>query len=401
MITLPIDAAGVATVAAIEDPALRNLWITQTYADFSARLGRALGGPNLTWCGFGVWASGTAGQSIRRQEIPGIIADVLGASDGHQACIDAANRRLRALRFLHVVPALEHIHVLRTFDGAIDAVSDHIAHGNTLVYGELAPLFVAFLERIETADPTTITDADVDAALASAVTGPVPADVLAAFRWYRRALVATDATGRAFAVLAGNVLAVAHEQQRLQVDVVDAMDAGLVTARQVIDELMPHRTPDPVVAVVAKAAGPPLQQLVDSVWGGTMTKLLMTLRVPGAALRLRDDLPPLPDGQRFPPDLAELLDDPEELAEAVGVFGAWDRTHGTGHHQGAHDWAVLQDRMNYIVNLFRSRQQDPTLTTAPFTAEQLATMQAMQMPDGPLLPPIHHPTAAEATPGPA
>jgi hypothetical protein len=99
VITLPIDATGVAAVSAIEDPALRNLWITQSYADFSARLSRALGGPNLTWCGFGVWASGTAGQSIRRQEIPGVIADVLGASDGHQACIDAANRRLRAPRW--------------------------------------------------------------------------------------------------------------------------------------------------------------------------------------------------------------------------------------------------------------------------------------------------------------
>ena len=393
MITLPIDAASVAAVAAIDDPALRNLWITQSYADFSSRLGRALGGPDLTWCGFGIWASNTAGQSIRRQEIPGIIADLLGASDGHRACIDAANRRLRALRFLHVVPALEHIHVLRTFDGAIDSVSDHIAHGNTLVYGELAPMFVAFLERIEAGDVATITDEDVDAALAAATPGgPVPQDVVAAFRWYRRALVAHDDQRRAFAVLAGNVLAVAHEQQRLQVDVVDAMDAGLVTAGQVIEELMPHRTPDLVVAAVSKAAGPPLQQLVDSLWDGTMTSLLMTLRVPGAALRLRDDLPPLPDGQLFPADLAELLDDPEELAEAVGVFGAWDRTNGTGHHDGAHDWAVLRDRMNYIVNLFRSRQQDPTLAVAPFTAEQLATMQTMQMPDGPLLPPIHHPT---------
>ena len=43
-----------------------------------------------------------------------------------------------------------------------------------------------------------------------------------------------------FAVLAANVLAVAHEQQRLQADIVDAMDAGLVTAGQVIDEVMPR-----------------------------------------------------------------------------------------------------------------------------------------------------------------
>lgn len=389
MITLPIDAAGVAVVTAIDDPVLRNLWITQSYADFSARLGRVLGGPNLTWCGFGVWASGTAGQSIRRQEIPAVIADVLGASDGHEECIDTVNRRLRALRFLHVVPVLEHVHVLRMFDGAIDAVSEHIAHGNTLVYGELAPLFVAFLERVEGADPHSVTPDDVTAVLGASGASPVSPDMRAAFEWYRRALVAGDDRTRAFAVLAGNVLAVAHEQQRLQVDVVDAMDAGLVSAGQVIAGLVPHWTPSPVVAAIAKAAGPALEQLVRAVWGETMTRLLMTLRVPGAALRLRADLQPLADGALFPAELAELATDPAELAEASGVFEQWDRTGGTGHHDGAHDWGVLRERMNYIVNLFRSRQQDPALAAAPFTDDQLAAMRAGRVPAGPLLPPAH------------
>ena len=46
----------------------------------------------------------------------------------------------------------------------------------------------------------------------------------------------------------------------------------------------------------------------------------MTLRVPGAVLRLHHDVPPLPDGQRFPTVLAELLDTPEEVASAVAVY---------------------------------------------------------------------------------
>ena len=46
--------------------------------------------------------------------------------------------------------------------------------------------------------------------------------------------------------------------------------------------------------------------------------------------------------------------------------------------------------MNYIVNLFRSRQQDPTPRRPHRSpAEQLDAMQAMQVPDGPLLPAVH------------
>jgi len=52
----------------------------------------------------------------------------------------------------------------------------------------------------------------------------------------------------------------------------------------------------------------------------------------------------------------------------------------------ASDWARLRERMNYIVNLFRSRQQDPSLAVPPFSAEQLVTMQAGTVPSGPLLP---------------
>ena len=77
MITLPIDAEGVPAIVAIEDPVLRNLWITQSYADFSARLRTRVGGADRTWCGFAVWASDTAGQSIRGQELPRLVGRLI------------------------------------------------------------------------------------------------------------------------------------------------------------------------------------------------------------------------------------------------------------------------------------------------------------------------------------
>jgi hypothetical protein len=128
-------------------------------------------------------------------------------------------------------------------------------------------------------------------------------------------------------------------------------------------------------------------RVATRLWQQTTTELLLTLRVPGAVLRLHHDVPPLPDGQRFPTVLAELLDTPEEIAAAVAVYKAWDRTGGSGERSGAEDWAVLDERMSYIVNLFRCRQRDPSLGAHPFTADQLAAMRAGCVPDGPLLPP--------------
>ena len=56
--------------------------------------------------------------------------------------------------------------------------------------------------------------------------------------------------------------------------------------------------------------------------------------------------------------------------------------------QAGFDWAVLDERMSYIVNLFRGRQRDPSFDVHPFTADQLTAMRAGRVPDGPLLPPL-------------
>jgi len=67
-------------------------------------------------------------------------------------------------------------------------------------------------------------------------------------------------------------------------------------------------------------------------------------------------VPPLADGQVGPAVLGILATpDPAELV------AQYDRTGGTLVGSGARDWIRLEDRMNYIVNLFRSRQQQAAL----------------------------------------
>ena len=66
---LPLTEQAVASIAAIDDGALRNLWITQSYADLARRLLDVLD-TDQTWCTFAIWASNTAGLSIRGEELP-------------------------------------------------------------------------------------------------------------------------------------------------------------------------------------------------------------------------------------------------------------------------------------------------------------------------------------------
>jgi hypothetical protein len=80
----------------------------------------------------------------------------------------------------------------------------------------------------------------------------------------------------------------------------------------------------------------------------------------------------------FPPGLLDIA------GTTASTFSRWDRTNGTGSPSGARDWAVLEDRMNFIVNLFRSRQQDAALFNPPFSNGQLEVLAEGQLPPGPL-----------------
>jgi hypothetical protein len=374
----PLDADGVRAVVAIPDPVLRNLWITQSYFELGERLQRAVGGLDRTWCGFAVWASDTAGQSIRGEELPKAVQDLLRHDPAHRADVDAVNRRLRPLQAVKAAGTLDGDDLVAAMREAIADVGRHIAHGNTLVYAELAPLFVAFLDCLGGGDPT---EDDVNAALDRAATDPIGDGLREAFHWYWLATRATDDTERAHAILAGNVLAVAHEQERLQDDIAASLNAGVSTAGKVLGELLPRWVPDFLGRLIRGPVAREVERLIDDVWDSVTTELLMTLRVPGAVLRLSHTLPALPDGQLFPAELADLGD-----GDDAAPYRQWDRTSGTGRHDGAHDWVVLGERMSFIVNLFRSRQQDGTLSTAPFSAEQVETMEHGAVPPPPLLP---------------
>jgi hypothetical protein len=319
----PVDGGTIAAAAAIDDVVARNRAVTATYAALARGMRGVVGPDDATWCAFAVWASATAGRSIAMEEFPAAVEDELTVSPTYHE----ARTRLGEW--------LQHSDVVDLIDQAALSVRAAVSGGNTLVFQELAPLFAGLVTGTAPAGPP-----------------PVPA-VAEAGGHYADARAATDGRTRAQLVLLGNLVAVLHEQQRLQAPIATALDAIPVDAvhdriRTRGGPLLPHP------AAIALAAE------MRRIWEEAMTEHLMTLIVAGEVLHLGRDVPAPAGGPLFP----DLLDPPFPPALAA-FLGQWDTTGLTGAPSGARDWRDLGQRMTYILNLFRSRQRQPSLFDAP------------------------------------
>jgi hypothetical protein len=320
----------IAEVVAMGDPVERNHCITQTYHDLALAMQRVVGSEDGTWCSFAVWASNQAGQMIRLDEVPAHLATLLEVSDRYRL----AHRGLRG--------AVDHSDVLRLVDRSLMDVSDNMAEGNVVVYGELAPAYAAMIAG----EP---------------MPAGAPDPVVRAFASYAAAADEDDRRLKAQHVLLGNALAVLHEQTRLQPYIEQGLNAGPADAAMALAH-------DRLAADELAYFEPHLRRLgaeVEGAWDRTMTERFMTLSTPDEVLHLGEDLLPRPGEPLFPPALEELV-----LPALVAFAEEWDRTGGTGIRSGARDWVSLPDRMDYIFNLFRSRQQDPTLASPPFGPDE-------------------------------
>src|SRR5215207_4847623 len=87
------SVADVARIAAIDNPVIRNLEITECYADLSAAM-RARTGGAADWCTFATWASRQAGSTIRGEDLLDILDRRLGRRRWMLAPFASVNRML-------------------------------------------------------------------------------------------------------------------------------------------------------------------------------------------------------------------------------------------------------------------------------------------------------------------
>ncbi len=370
---MPLTEEAIQSIIAIPDGAVRNLWITQSYADLAQRLLDVLE-TDQTWCTFAVWASNTAGVSIRGDELPRFVTTLLLGADPHiNAIVAKTNACTAMLRRTGVLGELQRSHLEHLVAEAVAQVSTFIANGNTLVYSELAPMFVRFVEFLERYGTQTLgTEYDVDATLnrlgiPSSERAPL---VRQAFQHYALAAASADPHARAEHVLTANIAAVLHEQQRLQGDIASALDAGLLDVGDDLCGIAHGKLAKELIHPIVHEVRAHVTAHLEDLWQHVATRLLMTMSMPGETLHLDRDVPQIPGHTELFPATLEHLG----LPPLVALMNEWDPTHGTGHGSAARDWADLHQRMGYIVNLFRSRQHYLVLTVPPFTAEQLAWM---------------------------
>jgi hypothetical protein len=203
---------------------------------------------------------------------------------------------------------------------------------------------------------------------------------------------------RAELILLGNIRLGAYEQKRLQKVLEsnlkylpDALRLRLVT-RWGGRETWITRS-----AVRLHRKSEPIEDLLDQVFQIAATRYVYAMVLGAEVLRFGVDLPLPPpahrllrkqqpeddidryaEGNFFPYDL--------QVIENVELWAEWqqhDRSVGQGARTAVDNWLRLPERLNYIVNLFRSRQQLTALYEPP------ASIPVPTPPAPPKLGPVH------------
>jgi cytochrome c556 len=346
------------------DGAARNLDITQAYSDLSKAMGQVVGSDNANWSTFATWASKQAGVSIRGEDVPKALTDAIRGTAGFQDKVDQVNGWLKKLG-MPQIPDLPG-RLAQKMAGAMDQVQGAIADGNQRVFKEIAPEFTKFIDTFK--GDTKYDQAKVDRYLQHFQPGQEK--LRDAFANYAKAQFETDPKKKAELMLLGNNQIGMHEQTRLQPDIMKALNAPIdqvlkPALKKIIRDTMSNAGPfgsgkwayDKLdkAGLIDKAISPVLNGAA-SAWRQVATDQLMTLATPGGTLKLGSDVP-----KGFPKNL-QTIDNPD----LQKVLGQVDRTPNTTKGSAGNDWASFNDRMNYIVDLFRAYGQDPSLFNAPF-----------------------------------
>jgi hypothetical protein len=110
-----------------------------------------------------------------------------------------------------------------------------------------------------------------------------------------------------------------------------------------------------------------------------VTFRLMSYDVGPLRMAVSDDVPSL-DGLEYPESLRTFTD-PELIAFLFGPDGL-DRGGNRLAGTRTGDWTRLDQRMKYIVNLFRTLHLHPDVSAAPYTPRQLEQIRDGQVPPG-------------------
>jgi len=415
---MPISPEDVHTIVAMEQAPVRNLLITQSYHELMLEMRKILGVRDVSWCAYACWASKQAGTFIRGDEVPRILRRVVRDDElrRRRSRLLDGGRKVRAHQEELALARGQTFDALDALDEVVDLVSIYVSGGNLVVFEELGEMFARFIQIFGGADRRD--EGALAAFLAPLSEGPSLEDTVeldqdgrlrrtmhggqsllrSAMKHLHTAMFERDPNKRAELILLCNAQCGLHEQIRLQPYIEGAQSAP-------VESLLLRR----IERLGMSGAHAQLERLAREIkilFYDLTTELMMSMELPGGTVSLGRDLEATPGQPLWPPDL-EHLEEPELIAltEKLGAYETreahldWtDRVEGwfdavlaklhlvtpEAQGSGARNWTSLSDRMRFIFELFRSRQQDQSLYEPPFSDAQVQAMRAGVMPEGPL-----------------
>jgi hypothetical protein len=373
-------------IAALTNPVNRNLQITTCYCELSTAFAVRTG-LVANWCTFATWASKQAGVTIRGEDLKRTLGDVLRK--------DPEIQRILSLIALHSkilgsqeAQQLQESALGKLITSAAARASDAVARGNKKVFEEIGREFARFIATCLNDDVyKESTIVDFCRKLAPG-TPPDGQDYLyKAFTRYYNALFETDLKKRHELRLLANIEIGFHEQVRLQPEIAESLNAGLVDPQHVRDYVSNILVSSKNLWgkflyffkwIIGKTSL--FKKVIDSLVFAAeghirrvITVHLMTLTLPpDNCLHLGNDL-----AVDYPGNLKELTN-PELLALLAQV----DPTINTQGGEGATDWSELKQRLHFIADLFRCYHETKDLFNEAFTSQQVAILKAGGLPEG-------------------
>jgi hypothetical protein len=374
-------------IAAIDDPVIRNLQITQCYHELSGAMA-AYTGPVANWCTFATWASKQAGQTIRKEDLARLLERRLKQSTGARQAAEQMVGPGGPGDGQPLAGPQEALLSGRRYTSALERASDAVARGNKKVFEEIGFEFARYFQScLGRGSP----DEDSIARFCEGLRPGEPPEgqgyLRLAFAHYTQALRTEDAKARAELILLANVEVGFHEQTRLQPEIAESLDAGYLNSlrltRQILAVLFPASSWLTVAYIeLRRLLGRPtitdlaiadVLKTIRTHLRKTITDVMMTLSLPsGVQIGLGEDL-----RAGFPDSLREITN--EDLRR---LFLQHDPTPDSPLDSGTADWASLADRLHFIIDLFRCYQEDSELLEPPFTPAQVIDLNMGVRPAG-------------------
>ncbi|MCI0395360.1 MAG: hypothetical protein L0322_10535 [Chloroflexi bacterium] len=326
----------------------------------------------VDWCSFATHASRTAGYAIRHEVMPQPFTRALVKMAGYPElaafyndCLHQGNGQAGGCRDNLAGEVLTQI-------------SLSVSEGNCQVFAELAWPFSHMITTFAgdwRYDAIKLQDFLDDLFRYGPVELAGQDHLIEAFTAYYQARFEANRKKKAELIFRANLLVGLHEQMRLQPHIAQALAAP-------VEMLLEERLPALAVGYLHGAGNGVRRRMAaesKKLLAAVVTHTSMFIIMPWGDMLLGRDVPAPFGSGKFPAELATIED-----SRLRQLIRQWDRNLDTLSGSAAENWASLADRMSFIVDLFRSHQQNQQLFDPPFAPQQAATIRAGRVPNGKL-----------------